>query len=187
MPIDVWTLRCIYNHSDYVHQIATGVLVPLLRETFSVQPDGSSTVQVYYGTETPRFALVRLQWFEGRNGEILRSGRKDPKEMYAEVGQRRVSFHIHKGDTPWQRVRKEPERLFQGNVRLQEWYGCWRTLKCSVFGPIEAYRMVWWRASALRSWLAWALSGYAWLENRPRRILRWFRIWRRSGRGIDRS
>jgi hypothetical protein len=183
VPVDVWTLRCLYNRSDYADQIASGAFIELLRETFNPQPDGSKTVQVYYGTESPRFSMVRLQWFEGRNGEILRSGLKDPKQMYAELRQRRIDCHTHKGDTKWQKIRKEPERLFEGNVLMQQAYGRWRTRKCSLVGPIEAYRIAWWRASFPRAWFVAASFGAEWVAARPRRIARQYRIWRNSRRG----
>jgi hypothetical protein len=182
VPVDAWTLRCLYNRSDYAEQIASGVFTPLLKESFRVGAD-ASTVQVYYGTTSPRFALVRLQWREGRNGEILQSGLKDPKQMYAELRGRRMDCHIHKGEKWHQRLRKEPERIFGNYVRLQKLYGSWRTFKCCAVGPIEAYRMAWWRTSATRAWIVSAFHGIQWIARRPRRIARQYRLWKNSKRG----
>lgn len=180
MPVDAWTLRCLYNRSDYAVKIAVGVLVALHREVFARRSDGSCTVQVYYGTASPRSLRVRLQWFESAAGEILRSGQKDPKEMYLERDA--ADYHMHPGDRCWQKVRREPELVLPW-IPLRKAYGWWRTFKCRTLGPIEARRMLWWRASHARAWLVRSWSATLFVARTPRRLRRQYRVWRRSKRG----
>ena len=137
LPVDAWTLRCLYNRSDYALQIASGRFVELHRES-SPPRNGSTTIQVYYGLAEGRLLMVTLQWFEGVNREILRSGAKDPKQFYADG----YDYHQHGGSRWWERIRRDPERIFP-IVSLRLAYGWWRRqVKCPWFGPLEAE----WRA-----------------------------------------
>lgn len=78
VPVDAWTLNCLYNRSDYGDRIAAKEFVELFRETGRPKPDGERTVQVYYGRSDDRLERVRLQWFEDASGAITRSGLKQP-------------------------------------------------------------------------------------------------------------
>src|SRR6266545_3913362 len=117
VSVDAWTLRCLYHRSDYEARIASGEFSELLREPSPNVYNGSRTIQVYYGLAVGRILMVRLQWFEGENGEILRSGFKDPKQVC--VGG--FDYHLHGGDSTWERIRREPERALP-SVRLRRVY-----------------------------------------------------------------
>lgn len=150
MPVDTWTLRCLYNTSDYDSRIAAGTLVELLRWQSKPRANGSRTVQVYYGLEGDGL-FVTLQWFEGEHGEILRSGMKDPKQLYSpEVP---ADYHPHGGNQWWERIRRNPEYLVGANndeatttgrlaIKIQRAYGAWRRYKCCRWGAVEARRSV---------------------------------------------
>lgn len=136
VPVDAWTLRCLYNKSDYAARIASKDFTVLLRETGKPR-NGSITVQEYYGLAAGRVLMLRLQWFEDEFGGIFRSGLKDPKQMYLEG----FDYHLHSGNTRLERVRREPEKALP-TVWLQKKYGVWRTYKCDRWGPVEARRRV---------------------------------------------
>ena len=136
--VDAWTLRCLFNRGRYSALIASGELTPLHMRQSQVRPDGSKTVQVYYGYAATTFLTVRLQWVEDSNGRILGSGLKDPKHLY--IQEHGIDYHQHEGDRWWQRARREPERLLP-TLSLKLAYGVWRTYKCRVLGPVEAYRL----------------------------------------------
>lgn len=135
--VDSWTLRCLYNRSDYSARIYSREFIELHREQSKVRQDGSRTVQVYYGLEAGRAFRVKLQWFEGNSGEILRSGLRDPKQMYADG----ADYHLHPGNRLWERIRRDPEKALP-IVFAQRAYGRWRTYKCERWGPVEATRKV---------------------------------------------
>jgi|KBSSwiStaDraftv2_1062776.scaffolds.fasta_scaffold1269915_1 hypothetical protein len=149
VPVDNWTLRCLFNRSDYDTRIASAAFVELHREQGKWR-NGSRTVEVYYGVENTagRWLMVRLQWFENEQLEILRSGRKDPKQLY----QFGIDFHQHGGNTWWNRMRREPQTILgeantatrQGRclLRAQQAYGGWRTFKCRRIGATEASNQV---------------------------------------------
>src|SRR5262245_44378865 len=108
VPVDNWTLRCLFNRSDYGARIASSALVPLHR-TDGKWRNGERSVEVYYGVEdaTGRWFRVRLQWFENEQFEIVRSRRRDPKQLY----QYGIDFHQHAGNSKLQRWRKEPQLI----------------------------------------------------------------------------
>src|SRR5688572_17073689 len=112
VPVDVWTLRCLYNRSDYANRIANGSFVVLFHWESKVRANGSKTVHEYYGV-VGQGMYVLLQWFEGPNGEILASGFKDPKQFYEPVAPHGpADYHQHSGNSRWQKIRREPERIF---------------------------------------------------------------------------
>src|SRR5258705_12110678 len=84
VAVDLWTLRCLYNRSDYANRIANGAFVVLLHQESKIRANGSKTVQEYYGVVGDGL-YVLLQWFEGPSGEILASGCKDP-QRFCETG-----------------------------------------------------------------------------------------------------
>jgi hypothetical protein len=141
--VDAWTLKCLYNQSDYAQRIASGEFVPLHEESSKWRADGERTIQVYYGRPSDRFLMVRLQWFENEQGEITRSGMKEPKHLYLNG----IDYHAYGGNRWWERLRRDPTGLWPDtkNDRLiaaKKAYGAWRRFKCDQAGPIEA----WWRS-----------------------------------------
>lgn len=147
ITVDAWTLKCLYNRSDYAKRITGALFVELHRQP-SKWRNGSRSVQAYYGPMETRELMVTLQWFENERLEILRSGQKDPKQIY----RRGMDFHHHGGNSLWQQFRREPQAfLGEGHMttakgrlvlRIQLSYGWWRTFKCSQLGPVEAASQV---------------------------------------------
>jgi hypothetical protein len=148
VPVDAWTLKCLYNRSNYGAQITTDSLVELHRHQSPFRSNGTRTVDAYYGPSATRDLIVRLQWFENERFEITRSGQKDPKQIY----KRGIDFHQHGGGSEWQKFRREPQAYLglghmetaKGRVvlKIQLRYGAWRRFKCSRFGPLEAANQV---------------------------------------------
>src|SRR5262245_40241174 len=108
VSIDAWTLKCLYNTSDYPRRVLAEEFVPLWTESSKPRgPDGERTVQVYYGLPADKLVLVKLQWFENSAGEITRSGWKEPKWMHFEG----ANFPLHSGGRWWQVVRRDVTEL----------------------------------------------------------------------------
>lgn len=148
MTVDAWTLKCLYNRSDYPQRIESGEFVSLYEKSSKPRANGERTVQVYYGRPTDRFLMVRLQWFENAEGEILRSGLKEPKHMCLDG----IDYHMHGGDTCWQQFRRDPTNVIPRTANnfvicMKKQYGKWRRYKCNRFGPVEAYWRSWWFTS----------------------------------------
>jgi hypothetical protein len=145
VTVDAWTLKCLYKLSDYQDRIANGEYIALHEEASSFRANGERSIQVYYGRQDDRLAMVRLQWFENSAGEITRSGLKEPKWMH--LGG--VSYHVHGGDAWWQKLRRDLTNLKYDTtsptlIWLKKRYADWRRLKCAEFGPVEAVWRRWW-------------------------------------------
>src|SRR5689334_17610034 len=98
IEVDLWTLRCLFNKSDYAARIKAETLVVLHRRAGPPRGDNRErTVQVYYGVSGEGM-YVKLQWFEDENGAILRSGCKDPKRVYYGANPGPADFHPHNGE-----------------------------------------------------------------------------------------
>jgi hypothetical protein len=180
ITVDAWTLKCLYNRSDYRNRVESGQFVELYRESSKRRTNGEMTVQVYYGRSDDRLAMVRLQWFENEHGEIVRSGMKEPKWMYLDG----FAFHMHRGDRSWERLRRDltsfrPDTSDPRLIRLKKKYGDWRRYKCATFGAVEA----WWRCRWFmsRPYGAYRLCGdraqRTWID--ARKALKPFRSWLR--------
>jgi hypothetical protein len=147
VAVDLWTLRCLYNKSNYAARIANWEFVELFRWQSKVRRNGNRTVQVYYGPTTGELMLI-LQWFEDDKGLILASGLRDPKQFVSLDPT--IDYHQHGGNRWWEKVRRAPESLLgEGDantwvgrlvISLQRAYGSWRRWKCERFGPVETYR-----------------------------------------------
>jgi hypothetical protein len=149
VPVDAWTLRCLFNRSDYGKRLASNELVELMREHGKWR-NGVRTVQVYYGLEDDgvKVLFVTLQWFENEHSEILRSGFKDPKQFYVDG----ADYHLHGGSRWWERFRREPQVILgEANaatawgrcvIAVQKRYAAWRRYKCQKWGPVEAVRQL---------------------------------------------
>src|SRR5688572_26721795 len=147
VPIDSWTLRCLYNRGKYQALLHSGVLVELRREP------STRSVQVYYGykTDSGQTLVVKLHWhFREVDGNVIESER-DPKALYVE--RHNAYYHPFPGGSGWRVFRREPEVQFaalwkklrgdrDGSLvkRVTKAYGTWRKFKCRVFGPIAAHR-----------------------------------------------
>ena len=157
ITVDAWTLKCLYNTSDYHQRIESGEWVALHTEPGRFR-GGERSIQVYYGRQDDRLARVVLQWFENEAGEITRSGLKEPKWMYLDG----VAYHLHGGDRCWNRLRRDLTNYKYNStdprlIRAKKRYGDWRRFKCAKFGPVEAlWRRYWFRSRPYRAYLACA-------------------------------
>ncbi len=139
LEVDNWTLRCLCSHYRIWEKIDAGILEPIWKRQSAIRPDGSSTFEFYYAYRGSKELVVRLQWAEDSEGNILGSGMKDPKNLY--LKEHHGDYHAHPGDTEHERRKREPELRFN-SVRSRKVYGFWRRcVKCPLVGPIEAYRL----------------------------------------------
>jgi hypothetical protein len=152
IEVDLWTLRCLYNKSDYAERISSGTFVVLRTEPGPFRDNGVRSMQVYYGVAGDGM-YVKLQWFEDVSGAILRSGFKDPKQVYMPDEPGPADYHPHNGNSWLQKTRREPETILgkdnhgktalsRAAIKAQRVYGRYRTWKCVSFGPVEARRQL---------------------------------------------
>ncbi len=135
VPVDSWTLRCLYNRSDYSQRIEAGDFVELKRESSKPRANGVKSIQVYYGPPATRSFRVKLHWFEDTNGAILASRRKDPKQIY--IPEHHADYHQHGGNLEADRLRRDPELRYR-QLWARKLYGLFRRLWCRILGPTEA-------------------------------------------------
>lgn len=167
--VDQWTLHCLYKLSNYGDRIASGELVALYEEPSKFRANDERTVQVYYGRDDDKLTLVRLQWFENKAGEILRSGLKEPKHLCFNG----FDYHLHGGNSGWNKVRRDPTSFWRTEnvtvIAIKKRYGDWRRFKCAKFGPVEARWRCRWFTSRLYRACRDALDGA---------MRHWNRLWK---------
>jgi hypothetical protein len=114
-----------------------------------------------------------LQWFEDADGNVTRSGMKEPKQMHWDG----INYHQHAGGTAWHRFKRDPTSLWEHstNATLIRWkkrYGTWRKFKCRRFGPVEAVWRVRWFTSRPYEWYRISIGamsrGWIWARQKTK-------------------
>ena len=117
VEVDAWDLRCIFNESLLVANVAYGALTMVPRR----KKPGSRTWS-YRDKNDNEVATVHFY----ETGGLVVSP-PDPKSVMVD-GVRYVVYD--------EELRANPERrLFSKSVKWQKRYGCYRKLKCCAFGP----------------------------------------------------
>ena len=125
VELDAWELRCIFNESLLLANVASGRLTMVPRNP--KKPPGS---RLWSYRDRNNDEVATAHFYE-RNGSVVSP--PDPKSV--KVGN--IRYVLYDDD-----LSANPEKRYFNSKEWRKRYGCYRKVKCCVFGPLNVLSVV---------------------------------------------